>query len=143
MSRLYATKRDLKDSFEKHYHLYCTLKPDTYQLSRRLILFYVIETGLKYFLLNMIRKNNTQELQSHRGYEYLQDHGHDIKKMLKSADIEGQFVLKDLKSDNDQPIKPEQYHQAWRYGIKFKNPDKEAEAEKKLKELAEWLEKQI
>jgi hypothetical protein len=68
--------------------------------------------------------------------------GHDIKQMLKSAIRCGQFVLTSFTAKNGQPVEPHQFHQLWRYGIEG-NAAKEADAEDKLKKIADWLESKI
>jgi hypothetical protein len=97
-------------------------------MTRRLILFYAVETGLKYYLLGIIRKSNTDQLQ-----DRYDDLGHNIKRMLHEAHCGGQFNLKDLKTERGQNVNPEQYHQLWRYGIKATRAKDENKAEDELK----------
>jgi hypothetical protein len=143
MAQLVATKNELKQAFQKHYSLYKKLEPiNSHQLFRRLILFYAVEIGLKYYLLDIIKKNNTEELKQYHGYEYLSTNGHDIKQMLKSTKCGSQFTLASFTVKNGQQVEPYQFHQLWRYGI-VDNSTVEAEAEDKLKKIANWLEGEI
>jgi hypothetical protein len=80
VSQLCAPKNDLKRAFKKHYALYNALQPHDHQMTRRLILFYAVETGLKYHLYRYNKKSNTDELQ-----ERYNNIGHNIKRMLQEA----------------------------------------------------------
>jgi hypothetical protein len=134
VSQLHATKNDLKRAFRKHYKLYNVLQPQQHQMTRRLILFYVVETGLKYHLLGIIRKSNTNDLQNHYG-----NIGHNIRKMLQEAHCRGNFSLAEFLTEKKQRVEPEQFHQMWRYGIKAEKIEGENKAEDQLKKIAEWL----
>jgi hypothetical protein len=103
-------------------------------MTRRLILFYAVETGLKYHLLGIIRKSNTNELQSH--YSNI---GHNIRRMLQEAHCGRNFSLTGFLIDKKQRVDSEQFHQMWRYGIKAKKAKDENKAEDQLKKIAEWL----
>jgi hypothetical protein len=103
-------------------------------MTRRLILFYAVETGLKYHLLGIIRKSNTDELQMR--YNNI---GHNIKRMLQEAQYGGQFKLVGFSTEKKQTVVPEQFHQMWRYGIQAKKLDDENQAEHELKKIVEWL----
>jgi flavodoxin len=93
-----------------------------------------VENGLKYHLLGIIRKSNTDELQ-----QYYNNIGHNIKRMLKEAQCGGQFNLKGFSTEREQWAEAEQFHQVWRYGVKAKKSADEDNAEATLKKIAEWL----
>ncbi|GHV89493.1 hypothetical protein AGMMS50267_18530 [Spirochaetia bacterium] len=133
--QLYATKNELKHAFQKHYSLYKELVPNSHQMTRRLVLFYTVETGLKYYLLGIIRKSNTDELQ-----EYYDGIGHDINRMLKYANCGGQFTLKCFSTSTSQSVAPNRLHEMWRYGIKAQKSSDDGAAEKVLNDIASWLE---
>jgi hypothetical protein len=134
MAQLCAKKSDLKRAFIKHYELYNSLQPNHHQMTRKLILFYAIETGLKYYLLGIIHKSNTDEL-----HQYYDDIGHDIRRMLKEANRGGQFILEGFLTEGKQWAEPGQFHQMWRYGIRAKETGDENKAETVLKKIVEWL----
>jgi hypothetical protein len=134
VSQLCATKNNLKRAFQKHYELYNSLQPNHHQITRRLVLFYAVETGLKYHLLGIIRKSNTDELQMR--YNNI---GHNIKRMLQEAQCGGRFKLSEFQTERSQRVDSGKFHQMWRYGIKAQKPDDENKAENELKKIAEWL----
>ena len=131
MARLSASRHNLQKAFHKHKACYEALK-DTHNRSRRLILFYAVETGLKAYLLDKIQKRTSDDLFSHYDYRYLENNGHDISIMLKLAKLPGQFVLKTLRCKNDIQVAPSQYHQLWRYGLEPTDAADENEAETTL-----------
>jgi hypothetical protein len=145
MARIPATRKQLKDSFMHHYLAYksignnATLNP----ITKRLILFYSVESGLKCFLLNKIQKNTTKDLENHP--EYNNSSGHNIRELIKFAKIGDQnsFQLKSYVSQKFGKIEPEQLHQIWRYGIKLDDLDYESKSEKILQNVAIWLEARI
>jgi hypothetical protein len=121
-----------------------TITSDFHQMTKRLLLFYSVESGLKYFLLNSIQKTNTTDLEG--CFEYLQKHGHDIRELVKSAKIgrQSNYQLQSFKSNAlNRRIEPEALHQIWRYGIETKCPAKEEKAETILQNIAVWLEQRI
>jgi hypothetical protein len=141
VARLPATRHELKRSFEKHFHVYTTIDQTFHPMTRRLVLFYSVESGLKCHLLWKIGKNNTNDLQNHQGFDYLQAHGHDIKQLVKSSGISGssQYILKSVSDIHGNKIEPENLHQIWRYGITVQKSRDEQDAEDTLKNIALWL----
>ena len=147
MKRIPASTKQLKTAFKKHYFVYKNICDNTNfePITKRLILFYSVESGLKYFLLNKIGKNTTDAFRDHPEYGFLIDHGHDLKKMIEIAQIGNtiNFQLKHTFSLRGGKIEPEQFHQIWRYGIEVKNSEDEAKSEDVLKNVANWLEQRI
>ena len=141
MARIPATKKELKNSFKHHYLVYQKIDENEMLNSstKRLILFYSVESGLKYFILNKIQKNTTKELENHPGYN--NPDGHDIREMMKFAGIgdHASFQLTSISSTKRGRIEPRQLHQIWRYGIEINNPDDENRSEKILHNVAVWL----
>ena len=147
MKRIPATRKELKLSFRHHYFIYKKLNGDTTlnPRTKRLILFYSVESGLKCFLLNKIQKNTTNDLEKHPDYSYLEKHGHDIRNLIKSVNLgdEANYQLKSFVLQRYGKIEPDQLHQIWRYGIETKDLDYENKSEKVLQNIANWLESHI
>jgi hypothetical protein len=83
----------------------------------------------------------TSELYAYKQFNNLQEHGHDIRLLVKFAGIGGQknYQLGNLFMKNGNTIAPEQFHQLWRYGIESKDPENENRIEATLKNIADWL----
>jgi hypothetical protein len=141
MAQIPASQRELRNAFSKHYHVYNTMDQSYHPMTRRLLLFYAVESGLKCYLLKGIHKNTTSELYTHNQFYGLEKHGHDIKLLVKFAGISGQknYQLGNLSEKNGNPIPPEKFHQIWRYGIESKVPKNENHIEITLKNIADWL----
>ena len=52
---LRADQRDYKNAFKKHYHAYSNWQGTGSNLSRRLILAYCVECGLKYEVMGRVK----------------------------------------------------------------------------------------
>ena len=60
---LIADKRDYRNGYKKHYESYKRMKNDNSNVnSRRLLLIYCVECGLKYMLLDKWRENNPKRI---------------------------------------------------------------------------------
>lgn len=60
---LLADKKDYRRGYEKHYQLYKRLKDENADVnSRRLLLVYSVECGLKYKLLDKWNEENSQRI---------------------------------------------------------------------------------
>lgn len=145
MARVPAKRKDLKNSFKKHYNVYKTIKDAScHPMSKRMLLFYAVESGLKCLLLDQIHKNTTLDLQEYHGFDFLKKHGHDINKLLKLVKIgdSKQYMLTSIPVPRSWPprtIEPEELHQIWRYGIEMGITEQEKQAEEKLRNIAAWL----
>jgi hypothetical protein len=141
MAQIPASRRELKNAFGKHYHVYNTMEHPSPPMTRRLLLFYAVESGLKSYLLKGIHKHMTSELYAYKQFNDLQEHGHDIKLLVKFAGISGQkdYQLGNLFRKNGDTIAPEQFHQLWRYGIESRASKNEDHIEVVLRNIADWL----
>jgi hypothetical protein len=145
MAQVSATQRELENAFKKHYNVYKKIDSTYHPMTRRLLLFYSVESGLKCLLLKKISKNTTDELQSYHEYDYLKGHGHDIKFLIKAVNLEGQakYTLKHCSALNGCQIEPEQFHQIWRYGIETGDDSFGDQSEAVLKNIALWLDEAV
>ncbi|MDR3138625.1 MAG: hypothetical protein LBT95_03010 [Treponema sp.] len=141
MAQIPASRRELKNAFSKHYHVYNAMDQSYHPMTRRLLLFYAVESGLKCYLLKNIHKYMTSELYTYKQFNDLQEHGHDIRRLVKFAGISGQkdYQLGNLFMKNGDTIAPEQFHQLWRYGIESRVLENEDRIEVTLKNIADWL----
>jgi len=142
MARLPTTRHNLHRAFHKHKACYEALRND-FDQSRRLILFYAVETGLKIFLMDRMLKGSVDSLISHQEYQYLYKNGHDIKWMLKKASMDSQFTLKAVKCKKNIYAEPQQFHEVWRYGLEIANDDDEQTIESTMRDIIEHLSQRI
>lgn len=85
---LRADQRDYKNAFKKHYHAYSNWQGTGSNLSRRLILAYCVECGLKYEVMKqecLIQTTDAQgEVKTALGQ-------HDLRKLLKCLKKAGMY----------------------------------------------------
>lgn len=145
-----ADKRDYKTGYRKHYHTYQLLNSQNGAiLSKRLLLVYSVECGLKYQLLKKWEVASSEEIR-----EILSDKNHpkhtilgthNLRKILKELGQEGEFHFPEMATVHKDKISIEEYHQMQRYGIQADDRDikKEKQLEEVLQKIAVWIEEEI
>ena len=145
-----ADKRDYKEGYKKHYHTYRYLNSQNGNvLSRRLLLVYSVECGLKYKLLEKWGINSFDEIKeilkdkNHPRHKILGTHN--LRRIIKELGQEGQFHFPQIKTTHKDEVSSEEYHQMLRYGIKTDERDKKKEdqCEEILRQIAEWIQEEI
>lgn len=145
-----ADKRDYKTGYRKHYHTYQLLNSQNGAiLSKRLLLVYSVECGLKYILLDKWEVVSSEEIReilsdkTHPKHTILGTHN--LRKILKELGQEGEFHFPDIATAHKDNISIEEYHQMQRYGIQADDRDisKEKQLEKVLQQIADWIEEEM
>lgn len=140
---LIADKRDYRKGYEKHYQSYRRLKSENADInSRRLLLVYSVECGLKYKLLDKWNEKNPRKIlegTDDKKREILKSHN--LERILKELGQQGNFKFPRLKTAHKGIVDPETYHQFYRYCIKTqeKQLDKEEKIEASLNDIACWI----
>ena len=140
---LIADKRDYRRGYEKHYQSYKRLKSENADInSRRLLLVYSVECGLKYKLLDKWNEENPQiilEGTDNKNIKILKSHN--MEKILKELGQQGNFKFIQLKTVHKDVVDTENYHQFYRYCIKTKDKQlyKEEKIEDSLNDIACWI----
>ena len=142
-----ADKKDYKRAYLKHYMAYQKLAHtnDTV-ISRRLLLVYSVECGLKYKLLEKWRLLSTENIISNKKNAKSGVIGsHDLKVLLKELGQEGKFHLTQIVTVHKEIIAIKDFHQICRYGINAKdeNLNKMQQNENELYKIAKWLKEVI
>lgn len=141
---LIADKKDYRRGYKKHYQLYKRLNSKNSDVnSRRLLLVYSVECGLKYMLLDKWKEANPKNIfdsTDDRKKEILKSHN--LEKILKELGQQGNFKFPQLETIHKDPAASEMYHQLYRYCIKTqeKYQDKEKKIEETLNNVACWIE---
>ena len=133
---LNAKINDFRKSYIQHYRAYKETdmmnSPDT----RRLVLVYAVECGLKYWVM---RKYNLRDFESLKEFKKGIYSTHDIKELSKEVEIESKFPLKNIRLQKGGVVEAKRYHEMWRYGIQPEDESQVTDAEKMLRGMAEWL----
>lgn len=141
---LVADKKDYRRGYKKHYQLYKKLRDENSNVnSRRLLLVYSVECGLKYMLLDKWNEENPKNIldsTDDRKKEILKSHN--LEKILKELGQMGNFKFSQLETVHKNVVVTETYHQLYRYCIRTqeKQQDKEKKIEETLNNVACWIE---
>lgn len=137
--RINVTRREFQDSYRSHYKHYKNSSEGS-DKSRRLILFYAVECGLKGLIMKSIGKNTYEELELYCSNNCKKElAGHNIKAMLKEVNPRNEFVLKNITLKSGSSVQPAKFNELWRYGAAIENTEEEEKAEKTLAKIAEWI----
>lgn len=79
-NRINITRREFQDSYRRHYKMY--RETDRNDKSRRLLLFYSVECGLKSLLMKALGNSTYGEFVKCCGNEEKELTGHNIKAMM-------------------------------------------------------------
>lgn len=141
--RINVTRREFQKSYKNHFKSY---KVETNnEKTRRLMLFYSVECGLKSLLMKETGNNTYEEL-----VHYCQDNigknnldGHNIKAILKEVNPRNEFVLKNIELKRGGNVPPHKYNELWRYGAETADCKQEESVEKTLVKIAEWIDERL
>lgn len=141
MAKLRADQKNFKQAFKKHIHA-C----DNWQCgsdnSKRVILCYCVECGLKYLVMEENKIYRVSQAQ-----EEIADilGSHDFRKLLKAVRKSGTYRFEDFQTEFGQTVTAENYHQVCRYCIE-ENNKQTVHMEKyddTLNKIADWLKEVI
>lgn len=139
---LEATKREYKSAFTKHYHAYTNWGNAGSDNSKRLILVYCVECGLKYLLMDKVKVNKVSEAE-----ESIQEYfrSHDFYLLLQKLNNAGGYRFGDIHTQNGEVVRPKTYHQLCRYVILTNKADIPTilSYDNQLKSISEWLYEQV
>ena len=140
---LIAYKRDYRRGYYNHYQSYKRLKSENADInSRRLLLIYSVECGLKYKLLDRWNEKNPQKiLEGTDDKKIKMLKSHNLERILKELGQQGNFKFPRLKTAHRNIVDAETYHQLYRYCINTQERqlDKEEKIEDSLNDIACWI----
>ncbi len=131
------TRREFQDSYRRHYRMYKETVGN--QKTRRLILFYSVECGLKSLLMKDLGKNTYEEFIECCGNEKRELKGHNISAMMKVLNPQNDYCLRNISLKRGGSVPPKQFNELWRYGAALADKEEEEKAEKTLVRIAEWI----
>jgi len=138
-----ADKRDYLCGYRKHYSAYKSLhNAKDAIISKRLLLAYSVECGLKYLLIDKWKITNLKLLLiNNEDSRSKIIKSHNLEKILKELGQTGTFKFPQILTKHKDNITSENFHQLCRYGIKVVEKDKckEENYEEELKKIANWI----
>ena len=135
MAKLRADKRNYKKAFTVHANSY-----DNWNIgspySRRLLLCYCVECGLKYLIM---KDNRIYEIK--QANEELKKvlTSHNFKELLKAVRRAGIYHFNNFMTEYGETVIPSEYHQVCRYCILPKVKNDLEEFNKTLEEIKDWI----
>lgn len=139
------TRKEYRDSCKNHYIAYSKLSEDErYQKSGRLLLFYAVECGLKCLIMKDENLADYDALQKYAANISRKEiAGHNIKAMLINRNLEGKYILKDIRLAKGGKVSSNEFNQVWRYGAGVLDEEEGVKNEKILRNIVEYLLKRI
>ncbi|MBQ9119304.1 MAG: hypothetical protein IJY09_04490 [Lachnospiraceae bacterium] len=137
------TRRQFQESSKNHYLLYKNTQDDLSPRTRRLILFYAVECGLKSLIMKDLGKDNYKDFKTYSENNNLRIHTHDLKAMTREIGIEHNYPLKRIPLSKGNPVDSARFNELWRYGAEVEDVNDEIETEKTLQKIAEWIEQRL
>lgn len=139
MARVLANRKNYKGAYKKHAYTYEKLR-DGSDITKRLILCYCVECGLKYLIMEDKKIMKTSQADKEI-YNILGSH--DFRALLKAVKGAGTYQFKNFQTEYGDIVNAENYHQLCRYCIDAKDISNINEYDKTLNEIAEWLKEVI
>lgn len=136
-SRINVKRREFQDGYRRHYKMYKETTGNS--KSRRLLLFYSVECGLKSLLMKDLGNNTYEEFVQCCGREKKDLTGHNISAMLKKLNPHSSYCLRNIHLKRGGCVPPEKFNELWRYGAETEDGDEEEKVEKTLARIAEWI----
>ncbi len=149
---IHAKKREFRKAFNLHYNKYNSNSSSSSK-SEKLLLFYAIECGLKYLILDIYKKSSTKDFKiilyegKKLSDQFKGSQGHSIEKLLKILNVRS-FNLPSLptkmidKGGKKVVANSSEYNQVWRYGIEC-DIEIESKIEKELLEILKYIKAEI
>jgi len=137
---LQADRDDFKNSYRNHYHTYLNSIDDNKNIySRRLLLVYCVESGLKCVLMKKAKIYSVSKA------------GPDLNRLLGSHDFDillrniplTSYRFPSFKTSHNDDVSANNYHEMVRYAIRTDSHEKFHDYNHQLEEIAGWLREKI
>lgn len=139
MARIQANKKNFKGAFKKHAYTYEKIQ-DGSDITKRLILCYCVECGLKYLIMDENRifriTQADEELSGILG-------SHDFRILLKAIKKAGIYQFEDFQTEYGDIVNAGNYHQLCRYCVDARNIRDIRAYDLTLSKIAGWLKEVI
>ncbi|HMU37558.1 MAG TPA: hypothetical protein PKE31_00965 [Pseudomonadota bacterium] len=124
MTKLHVTQQEIGHAFRMHRKFYeitdgSRHPPGPPAMSRRLILCYAVECGLKHKLMRDRNLKDTKQVEEAVGLH------HDLGRYIKEARLSADLALSAIQAMKTPPcrpsrhVQPSQLHEAFRYGVEL------------------------
>lgn len=135
MARLQASRKNYRGAYQKHAYTYAHLQ-DASDLTKRMILCYCVECGLKYLIMEDRKIAKTAQADAECASILA---SHDFRVLLKALRQAGRYSFADFRTEYGDCVNSENYHQLCRYNIEAKAMGDIREYDSTLKKIEQWL----
>lgn len=137
-----AVQQDYKKAFQKHFHAYSHWDKTGSDISKRLILIYCVECGLKCALMQSLQIQKVRDAREEIANALS---SHDLQKLIKQLNIAGAYAFPHIQTIHGDVVTLATYHQLCRYSIR---PIKAHEPyiqkyDNQLVDIAGWLKERV
>lgn len=141
MAKIRADRKNYRKGFEKHLNSY-TYGKNISDPTRRMLLCYSVECGLKYKIMEKNKINRLSQARTELS-EILGTH--DIKRLLKELGKSGAYRFKNFSTEYGDCVTTENFHQMCRYAIEPEEQkiEKVKDFENILMSIAEELRQEV
>lgn len=137
-----ADRRDYKNGYKKHLHAFRHWNETGSNISKRLILIYCVECGLKCLIM---KNQGIQQVSAARSDIADELNSHDIAKMLKTLNQIGIYKFPPINTVHGDNVRLCTYHQLCRYCIQPINEhlSRITLYDTQLESIAEWISERV
>ncbi len=139
MARIQAKRENYKRAYKKHAYTYEKLR-DGSDITKRLVLCYCVECGLKYLI--MLDRKIVKISQAEEDISSVLV-SHDFRILLTAVKKSGVYQFKQFQTEYGDIVNTGNYHQLCRYCIDAEDNNDIYEFDKTLNKIAEWLKEEI
>ncbi len=131
-----ATQRELRSAYQKHAAAYSSWDEKESNISRRLILVYCVECGLKYLIM---RKMQIMAIDDAAMDYQANLRTHDFQLLLKQLGWGGPYSFQQIHLNSGSYARPGNYHEMCRYNLQTDQYSKVLGYDRKLEEIAKKI----
>ena len=139
MAGIQANLKNFKGAYKKHAYTYERIR-DGSNITKRLILCYCVECGLKYLIMDENRIYKITQADEELS-EILRSH--DFKKLLKAVKKAGTYQFGNFQTEYGDIVNAGNYHQLCRYCVDAKDIKDIRAYDSTLNKIADWLKEVI
>lgn len=137
-----ASRREYKSAFQKHLHAYSHWENTGSETSKRLILIYCVECGLKYKIMESLRIQRLEDAQENIQHDL---GSHNFYLLLKRLNQAGIYRFPTIQTIHGDKVDPNTYHLLCRYSIQptKTHQNQIQQYDDQLEKIAEWLKERV
>lgn len=137
-----ADQREFRSAFKKHLHAYLHWENTGSELSKRLILIYCVECGLKYKIMESKRIYQVTDAQEDLQKDLC---SHNFYRLLMRLNQAATYQFPIIHTIHGDQVDPTTYHQFCRYSVQSTKDQQDniQKYDNQLAKIADWLKERV